>query len=45
MASMLVGIAALIMVSVELILRELVAVFGRAADLPPISDRVVLGSE
>ena len=45
MASMLVGIAALIMVSVELILRELVAVLGRAADLPPISDRVVLGSE
>ncbi|MEY3004630.1 MAG: hypothetical protein RLZZ491_1806 [Pseudomonadota bacterium] len=45
MASILVGIAALIMVSLEMILRELTALLGRADDLPPISDRVVLGSE
>lgn len=45
MASILVGIAALIMVNLEMILRELTALLGRADDLPPISDRVVLGSE
>lgn len=45
MASILVGIAGLIMVSLEMILRELTALLGRADDLPPISDRVVLGSE
>jgi TRAP-type transport system small permease protein len=45
MMSMLVGIGALIMVTFELILREVIALFGREGDLPPISDQVVLGSE
>jgi TRAP-type transport system small permease protein len=45
MMSMLVGIGALVMVTFELILREVIALFGRAGDLPPISDQVVLGSE
>ncbi|WP_439139490.1 TRAP transporter small permease [Roseicyclus sp.] len=45
MASMLVGIGALIMVTLELILREVIALLGRADALPPISDQVVLGSE
>lgn len=45
MAAMLVGIGALIMVTLEMILREVIALLGRAADLPPISDQVVLGSE
>jgi TRAP-type transport system small permease protein len=45
MMSMLVGIGALIIVTFELILREVIALFGRAGDLPPISDQVVLGSE
>ena len=45
MMSMLVGIGALIMVTLELILREVIALLGRAADLPPITDQVVLGSE
>ena len=45
MASMLVGIGALIMVTLELMLREVIALLGRADDLPPISDQIVLGSE
>ena len=45
MAAMLVGIGALIMVTLEMILREVIALLGRAADLPPISDQVMLGSE
>lgn len=45
MASMLVGIGALIMVTLELMLREVIALFGRADALPPIADQVVLGSE
>lgn len=45
MMSMLVGIGALIMVTLELILRQVITLLGRAADLPPISDQVVLGSE
>ena len=45
MMSMLVGIGALVMVTFELFLREVIALFGRAGDLPPISDQVVLGSE
>ena len=45
MMSMLVGIGALVMVTFELILREVNALFGRAGDLPPISDQDVLGSE
>jgi TRAP-type C4-dicarboxylate transport system permease small subunit len=45
MMSMLVGIGALIIVTFELILREVIALFGHAGDLPPISDQVVLGSE
>jgi TRAP-type C4-dicarboxylate transport system permease small subunit len=45
MTSMLVGTAALIMVTLEFILREIIALFGRAGDLPGISDQVVLGSE
>jgi TRAP-type transport system small permease protein len=45
MMSMLVGIGALIMVTLELILREVIALLGRAGDLPPITDQIVLGSE
>lgn len=45
MASMLVGIAALIMVTLEMILREIIALLGREGDLPGIRDMVVLGSE
>ncbi|MGP9788557.1 TRAP transporter small permease [Roseinatronobacter sp. NSM] len=45
MMSMLVGIGALMAVSVELMLREFVALLGRADDLPEITDQVTLGAE
>lgn len=45
MTSMLVGIGALISVTVELMLREVIALLGRAEDLPAISDQVQLGAE
>lgn len=45
MASMLVGIGALMVVSVELMLREVIRLFGADDDLPVISDTVKLGAE
>ncbi len=45
MTSMLVGIAALIAVTLEMMLREVIALLGRADDLPVIADQVVLGAE
>jgi TRAP-type C4-dicarboxylate transport system permease small subunit len=45
MASMLVGIGALLVISVELVLREVISLLGGGRDLPEISDRVVLGNE
>lgn len=45
MASMLVGIAALISITIEMILREVIALLGREGDLPLIADRVRLGAE
>ena len=45
MASMLVGIGALISVTLELMLREIISLFGRRDDLPEISDQVMLGAE
>ena len=45
MMSMLVGIGALISVTLELMLREVISLFGGAKDLPEISDQVVLGAE
>lgn len=45
MSSMLVGIAALVSVTLELMLREVISLFGGARDLPEIADQVVLGAE
>jgi TRAP-type transport system small permease protein len=45
MASMLVGIGALISVTLELMLREIISLFGGRASLPEISDQVMLGAE
>jgi TRAP-type C4-dicarboxylate transport system permease small subunit len=45
MTSMLVGIGALIAITVELMLREIIALLGRAQDLPAIKDQVTLGAE
>ena len=45
MASMLVGIGALMAVTVELMLREVIRLIGRESDLPVIADTVKLGAE
>lgn len=45
MTSMLVGIGALISVTLELMLREVISLLGGAEDLPEITDQVVLGAE
>jgi TRAP-type C4-dicarboxylate transport system permease small subunit len=45
MTSMLVGIGALIAVTLELMLREVISLFGGARDLPEIRDQVTLGAE
>lgn len=45
MMSMLVGIGALIAITVELMLREAIALLGGAQDLPEIHDQVSLGAE
>jgi TRAP-type transport system small permease protein len=45
MSSMLVGIAALISVTLEMMLREVISALGRRDDLPAISDQVMLGAE
>jgi TRAP-type C4-dicarboxylate transport system permease small subunit len=45
MASMLVGIGALMVVSVELMLREVIRLLGADSDLPVIADTVKLGAE
>lgn len=45
MSSMLVGIAALISITLEMMLREVISLFGGAKDLPEIADQVVLGAE
>jgi TRAP-type C4-dicarboxylate transport system permease small subunit len=45
MTSMLVGIGALIVITVELMLREVIAALGGAEDLPPIRDQVTMGAE
>lgn len=45
MASMLVGIASLISITIEMILREVIALLGREGDLPLIADRARLGAE
>lgn len=45
MTSMLVGIAALIVITFELMLREVIALLGGARDLPVISDTVTMGAE
>lgn len=45
MTSMLVGIGALVSVTLELMLREVISLLGRGEDLPAIADQVVLGAE
>lgn len=45
MASMLVGIGAMIVITLELMLREVIAALGGARALPPISDQVSMGAE
>lgn len=45
MASMVVGIGALMVINIELMLRELIRLAGRGNDLPVISDTVKLGAE
>ena len=45
MTSMLVGIGAMMVITVELMLREVIALFGGARDLPAISDQVAMGAE
>lgn len=45
MMGLLVGIAALISVTLEMILREVIALFGREKELPEISDQITLGAE
>lgn len=45
MISMLVGIGALFVITIELILREVISALGGARDLPSISNQVALGAE
>ena len=45
MASMLAGIGALLVITVELMLREVISLLGGARDLPAISNKVALGAE
>ncbi len=45
MASMLVGLVTMIMVCAELMLRNLLGLLGRGADLPAIADAVTMGAE
>lgn len=45
MASMLVGIGSLMVITVELMLRELIRLLGSESDLPVIADTVKLGAE
>jgi TRAP-type transport system small permease protein len=45
MTSMLVGIGALFVITLELMLREVIALLGGAEALPAISDQVTMGAE
>jgi TRAP-type transport system small permease protein len=45
MTSMLVGIGALFVITLELMLREVIALLGGAEALPVISDQVTMGAE
>lgn len=45
MMSMVVGLIAMIAVNIELMLREIIALFGGAKRLPDIADQVTMGAE
>lgn len=45
MSSMVVGLSAMIAVNLELMLREIIALFGGAKGLPDIADQVTMGAE
>jgi TRAP-type transport system small permease protein len=45
MASMVVGLAMMLVVGIELMLREVITMLGGAEDLPLVSDTVSLGNE